>query len=690
MNLPLASYNEAARLAALHSYNILDTLPEQDYEDITQLAAQICQTPIALITLVDDRRQWFKANKGFSLSETAREDSFCAHNLVRPAGPLIIEDARIDERFQTNPLVVGDPRIVFYAGQPLVDDHGLVLGSLCVLDSQRRQLDEGQINALRILAKQVITLLTMRRKAAQETQLRGQLQASEARFRSLIEKAPVAISLFVGRELTIEVANERMIQLWGKGKAVLGKRLIDALPELKGQPFPTLLEQVYSSGTPYEGRSVPATLLIDNELKTRYYDFNYQPVRDINGAVYAVMDIAIDVTREVLLRQQYDQARQSLQQAVDLSQLGVWNIDLSTQTASFSPRIADWVGEESLTLQRCIAAIDPLDLPRFEAAFLRAQHPESGGQLEVEYRLVNARTAQVFLLHSMGQTSFDEQGNPVAIYGVSRDITQVRATQLELEEQVHQRTLELLRANQDLQRSNDNLQRFAYVASHDLQEPLRKIQSFGDLLKNQYQSELGDGVDLLERMQGAAARMSTLIRDLLTFSRIATQPSIAGQVPLTDVIDQVLIDLEMRIQESEAQISCAPLPVVAGDATQLGQLFQNLLSNALKFQKSGERPLIRIHSQHVLASGLPASIHPARSVRSYYRIDVRDNGIGFEQKYVDRIFQVFQRLHGKGQYVGTGIGLAICEKVATNHGGAMSASSEPGQGATFSVYLPAH
>ncbi|GAB4044326.1 hypothetical protein GCM10028810_10190 [Spirosoma litoris] len=150
----------------------------------------------------------------------------------------------------------------------------------------------------------------------------------------------------------------------------------------------------------------------------------------------------------------------------------------------------------------------------------------------------------------------------------------------------------------------------------------------------------------------------------------------------------MLNTLDWTIQQTGAQIQVGSLPTLPGDASQLGQLFQNLLSNALKFGKPGVAPRIQIWSSRVLFGDLPKGFTPPRAVSGYYRIDVVDNGIGFEEKYLDRIFQVFQRLHGKNEFAGTGIGLAICEKVATNHGGAITAQSQVGQGATFSVYLP--
>ncbi|WP_080053880.1 sensor histidine kinase [Spirosoma aerolatum] len=250
----------------------------------------------------------------------------------------------------------------------------------------------------------------------------------------------------------------------------------------------------------------------------------------------------------------------------------------------------------------------------------------------------------------------------------------------------------LVLANQSLNRLNLNLKQFTYIASHDLQEPLRKVQQFGDLLKEHYSSQLGDGVNYLDRMQLAASRMSTLIKDLLSYSRISTKPEALQPVSLNEVVNLALTDLELRIQETNARIEVGSLPMVVGDASQLGQLFMNLLSNALKFRQPDDAavpPLIRLEASRIATTDLPASITPTGVAQAYYRIDVLDNGIGFDEKYLDRIFQVFQRLHGRNEFSGTGIGLAICEKVVTNHGGAITASSQVGQGSVFSVYLPA-
>ncbi|GAA4470384.1 hypothetical protein GCM10023189_58850 [Nibrella saemangeumensis] len=258
-----------------------------------------------------------------------------------------------------------------------------------------------------------------------------------------------------------------------------------------------------------------------------------------------------------------------------------------------------------------------------------------------------------------------------------QEITDKKLAQLQLEESVQQ-----------LKRSNENLEQFAYVASHDLKEPLRKITAFGDVLQSQFGHQLGSqGQDLIRRMQQAADRMNTLIRDLLSYSRLATKARNRERVDLQTVVTDVLTDLEQVIREKDADIQVAELPTVVGDGSQLGQLFQNLLSNALKFVADGTPPRIRIGCEAVAGQRIPAFVALAPK-EQYWKITISDNGIGFDPKYADRIFEVFQRLHGRGQYEGTGVGLAISRKVVENHRGAITVDSQPGVGTTFYVYLP--
>jgi len=264
---------------------------------------------------------------------------------------------------------------------------------------------------------------------------------------------------------------------------------------------------------------------------------------------------------------------------------------------------------------------------------------------------------------------------------------QVREQMADLEAQVALRTDRLQHMNAELARSNHELDQFASVASHDLQEPLRKIQAFGDRLMTKCHESLDEqGRDYLKRMQDAAGRMQTLIRDILSFSRLATKAKPFEPVNLNALIQEILSDLEARISETRAAIEVGTLPTIEGDATQLGQLFQNLLANAIKFCKNGEAPMVTI-SADCLKDG-PAHTTSVTNGQPKWRISVKDNGIGFEEEYAERIFGIFQRLHGRLEYEGTGIGLAICRKVAEHHGGTITAHSTPGQGTTFLVTLP--
>ncbi|NOT63069.1 MAG: histidine kinase [Acidobacteria bacterium] len=243
-----------------------------------------------------------------------------------------------------------------------------------------------------------------------------------------------------------------------------------------------------------------------------------------------------------------------------------------------------------------------------------------------------------------------------------------------LEARVEERTIQLNTTNQELARSNRELQDFAFVASHDLQEPLRKIQAFGDLLKKDYGTALGaEGCDFIERMQNASRRMDRLIKDLLAFSRVTTKAQPFVPTDLNKIGQEVMEDLEARIRRSGGKVEFADLPTLEADALQVHQLLLNLIGNALKFHRAGVPPVITVN---------------ATEEADMIELSVADNGIGFDEKYLDRIFTPFQRLHGKNEFEGTGMGLAICRKVVERHGGTITARSQPNVGSTFVIRLP--
>jgi len=259
----------------------------------------------------------------------------------------------------------------------------------------------------------------------------------------------------------------------------------------------------------------------------------------------------------------------------------------------------------------------------------------------------------------------DAKGEPEQYVSIRYEITSRKVA----EEQ-------LLIYAEKLERSNRELQDFASVAAHDLQEPLRKIQAFAGRLTTKCQDQLSEeGRDYLERMQSSAHRMQRLIEDLLTFSRVSTRGQPFLRVNLTTIAQEVLSDLEIKIEQSGAKVSIEGLSELDADPVQMRQLLQNLISNAIKFQKPGVTPEVRV---------------TGRPIGRFLELEVSDNGIGFDEKYLDRIFTIFQRLHGRQEYEGTGVGLAVCRRIAERHGGSITARSAPGEGATFVVLLPVH
>jgi PAS domain S-box-containing protein len=251
---------------------------------------------------------------------------------------------------------------------------------------------------------------------------------------------------------------------------------------------------------------------------------------------------------------------------------------------------------------------------------------------------------------------------------ITRDITERKETELALRSFTAR-----------LQRSNEELREFAMIASHDLQEPLRKVQMFGDRLKSEFADALGPtGQDYLGRMQNAASRGQTLIQGLLAYSRLTTKAAPPALVDLNVIAAEVVSDLEAQIGQLGGAVEIGSLPIIEGDALQMRQLFQNLVGNGLKFHRDGVPPVVRVS----------ATIAKLQGPLCTWQIEIADNGIGFDEKYLDRIFKLFQRLHERGTYEGAGMGLAICRKLVEHHGGTITARSVPGHGTTMLVTLP--
>jgi signal transduction histidine kinase/DNA-binding response OmpR family regulator len=330
-------------------------------------------------------------------------------------------------------------------------------------------------------------------------------------------------------------------------------------------------------------------------------------------------------------------------------------------------------------------------LDKFPETFDQDQYPifvwenavKTGLPVEKEVYL-HHRIHNHFRCHLLRVIPLEEDGRIIKWIGTFTDIAHQKQANEILEQRVVERTQELQEMNQALEASNHELQQFASVASHDLKEPLRKIQLFGTILRDRHLGSNPDALGYMERIVSSSARMTKLINDLLRYSRL----SAGDNFELVDVnatIDEILSDLELSVQDADAEITVQDMPALQAIPGQLRQAFQNIISNALKFTRKGVKPSIQVKGERVMHKEFDSGI---AAEGPYCRITITDNGIGFNEMYLPKIFNLFQRLHASEAYEGTGIGLAIAKKVVEKHQGIISAHSKENEGATFIMVLP--
>ena len=526
--------------------------------------------------------------------------------------------------------------------------------------------ENGEVYAVLDVSVDVTRQLTTRRR----------LLETEGRFRDTVMQAPVAIAIFRGPDHIIEVANEEHLKIWGRqAEDVTGQPLFKALPELARHGYKELLTRVLETGEPYYARELYTDLRRGDRHEGIYLNFVYEALRENDGTISGVMVVATEVTEQVQARKKIELAEERLRLAVQSAGLGTYEIDMVNHTITTSERFRQiWGASQPLTREEFASAIHPDDL---ETRALALKQAEEKGELAYEARVLG-QNGVLRWVKVTGKYIYDNDRKPLTLIGVVQDITEQKQFAQELAKQVKEKTHDLEVTNKELQRSNANLEEFAHAASHDLKEPIRKIHFFTHQLKSQLADRLEpDEVHSLGRIENSTQRMGNLIEDLLQYSHVSQRPHETEEVDLNTKLKRVLEDLELDIAEKQAIIRVGNLPVIQGFRRQLQQLFQNLISNALKYSRASLRPEIDISS----------SVSEIDD-RLYDVISVRDNGIGFEKQYSEKIFQMFSRLHSKEAYSGTGVGLSIAKKVVENHSGFIRVESEPGAGSRFDVYLP--
>lgn len=373
---------------------------------------------------------------------------------------------------------------------------------------------------------------------------------------------------------------------------------------------------------------------------------------------------------------------------LNLAPVMLWMSDQGQEIAFVNHAWREYTGcAQEIPAGRCwYEQMHPEDVPSWVRVYDPAFSKRQG--FSAEFRL-QRRDGMFHWMSCQAMPRLDEAGQFLGFTGSCLDINDQRLNEEALERRVSERTLALQQANFSLQQRNHELEQFAYVTSHDLQEPLRKIRIFVDMLLRQEESVDMDAerVQSLGRIKGSADRMAQLIKDLLTYSRLGQDGHPFIPTDLNTVVLAALRDFDLRIEETGARVNVLSLPIIEAVPLQMNQLFYNLVGNALKFQRPGTAPTLRISSQALSAGDLLQ--YPSLDQEGvYYKIVVKDNGIGFNQAFVDKIFVIFQRLNPKDHFPGTGIGLAICRKIVQNHGGEIFAFGKENEGAEFHIVLP--
>lgn len=646
--MTVSTTDERDRLAALRRLGVLDTPDEERFDRITRLAAQLVGTPIALVSLVDEQRQWFKSRVGLDATETPRSVAFCSHAIEgQPDELFVVPDAHADLRFCDNPLVTGDPHVRFYAGRVIREPSGQPMGTLCVIDHQARDLSDAERQALDDLGALVEQEFVQMRYSDAIVEL----DASERSKAHILESLSEGLVLHApdGRIVEWNPAAERVLGLSGD--------------EMGGRtPVDPRWRAVRPDGAPWPGEDHPASRVLrtaqpvvaetmgvhrpDGSLV--WLRVSAQPTLDaanhLTGVVASFEDITTERALEASLAESVAAAERTETQLRVLAEslpIGIYRAEPDGRCVYANTRWREVYGLAPDDEMDWVGSIHRDDVERVLTDIRRCA--SSGQQFESTFRVGGSDAVERWARATASPVRSVE-GSVEGFVGSVEDITERRRAEVLL-----------AKSAERLERSNRELAEFASVAAHDLAEPLRVIEGYlhvlrsrrGDQLDDDARSYIGHAIDGAERLQD-------LIDDLLSYSRATTESAPFTDVDLATTVGNAVGSLEVRVAETNATVEVGPLPVVSGNPRQLEQLFQNLIANALKFTAPGDSPSVEVS---------------ATAVPDGWQIDVADHGIGIASEHRERVFGMFKRLNGRDTYEGTGIGLAICRKVVDAHQG---------------------
>ncbi len=672
---------EASRLAALRRYDILDTEAEEAFDNLTHLASQICQTPIALVSLIDADRQWIKSTVGLTLSETARDVAFCAYAILQP-DLLVVPDALADKRFAKNPLVTSDPCIRFYAGAPLITAEGEALGTLCVLDRVPRDLTEVQRAALQILSRQVMTHLEIRRQVAtlmsanrelareiaERKRSEAALKESEEWLRAILNATRDGI--VVEDDGVIVFINQAHIQLleYDAPEELIGKNISDVLPEDEARRMTAYGKQRLRGEHPptsysFKAKKRDGTLIeVEASVSTSV----------IGGKPY-IMTAVRDITE----RKETERALQDSEQRYRVLSEGiahqVWMAQPDGKVDYVNQRTLDYFGcaESEILEDGWQRLVHPDDLPACLERWTRSL--QSGNPYHMEFRL--RRADGTYRWHSGGAIAGrNAEGEVDKWYGTNSDVHDQK-----LAEEALKKSEEHLRQTQKL----ESIGLLAGGIAHDFNNLLVVINGYTDLALRELKQNQALHAKI-EEVRKAGERAATLTRQLLAFSR--------KQVMKPEVLDlnTVVADTSKMLQRLigeniELSLNLKPaLEKIKADPGQIEQVIINLAVNARDAMPRGGKLIIETNNvelseEYTLQRAVVLPGH-------YVRLAVSDTGTGMDRQTQERIFEPFFTTKALGR--GTGLGLSTVYGIVKQSGGYVWVYSEMGQGTTFKIYLP--
>ena len=552
----------------------------------------------------------------------------------------------------------------------------------------------GEVEGIGIIATDVTSQVLLNQK----------LKKSEEHFRKLMLQAPVAICIFRSPEFTVEIANEEMLRFWGRSEEeVINKPVFEAMPELVGQGFDELLINVLKTGERFSTNEVSVGFMKGGKIEKVFINLVYEALYDDDGSISGVLAVANVITDLVNARKRME-VQSTLFTDMLMAAPGfvctllgpdhVYNLVNAKYQSLFGNRkikglpikqaLPELEGQGFYELLdnvyqtgKVYLGIDvPIILGRDDTSILETRY------FNLSYQPMYDEDRNIFSILVFGY----EVTEQVIAKNKNLEDEQLRAK--ELEEKVQERTIELIKANDDLKKMNEKLESFTYVTSHDLQEPLRKIQTFGARLLDVEQDVLSDkSKEYFKRIMNAANRMQTLINDLLSYATIGIKDQHSESTNLNKIVAEVQDDLMESIAEKSVKIEVGALGEAAINPFHFRQIMTNLIANAIKFSITDKQPHIIINSKIIAGKDLQGI--NLLSNKNYLHISISDNGIGFNPEYKEKIFDVFQRLHSRQEYAGTGIGLSIVKKIVENYNGVIAANSVQGEGTTFNIYLPA-